>query len=405
MAQVISQAGQQKPKKDFLPIYDQKEFTPKKLDFFQLDGLNDDVGKFSEAMANFGLIAGQLLLITFGALKKSIIVKVESFNGNQIKYAGQTQSSQNLLIGPKDSIEILQRGQKYGVIELQLHTDGTWYGKSEEQLKPHLGRLLAGLPVKGEWTRPDGSNFYGEVRLIKDEGSKSRKLLVQTNERREKLERTDYKLGVTITDSMWEQMLATPNVGIRVDFNFVNKNNQQVNLPGRLYIDPNMNQVKYRFLDQSELKQEIKEKELDRQGTSVDAKLSTADSSGATLVTLAINAVKDLKNRGFKDTWFDVKHPDKGIILDTKAAKKDGITASIKFDRSSGEVLQPRLEISTSSNAIIIPAEVKSKHEMQLKIVEAFIQNDMSQGDNLKKKAKGEKNDLNKQQGNHQRIS
>jgi hypothetical protein len=502
MAQVVSQSSQDEQKNKFVPVYKQKDFKPKIFDVPQFEGAPDDLARFSESLVNFGILAGQIICYTFGQTKQSVMVKVDSIKGNELRYAGMAADAKPIIIRPGDGLELLQRGQRFGYLEFlkYLDNDGKFHGKPLEELRPQMGRLLAGLPVKGEWNRRgDNSQYFGEVKLLKDVEAKGRKIFVDTNQRtpshmealiselksrgwseasfnkekpdhgiqlsdavyidirsgespqlkmfdgapyelsemdkaykqalealskkdltesekisaqntvgryhqnekstsylvgldvtskfiakneikkiselEDSIPRERYRMGIKINEDMWNQMVNDPK-GIRVDFDFTNKKNEQVNLPGRLYIDKEMNQVKHRFLSKEEIKQEEK---LDNQSIEeakvVNEHVANSDAQTKTLKysDVVINAVKTLKDSGFKDAWYDVKHPEWGIMLNNKTAENDGYVAGIVFEDIK-LLKEPTLDIQDNpNNAVDVPAAKLTALEGALKVVKDVI--------------------------------
>lgn len=303
-----------------VPLENAKTFEPKR---FSLDDLaqdfHDDPGKFEAALANFGLAIGQiisLLIKNDNGRKNFIRSKVSGFDENGVQLESRDGKIHEYPYARISVIEIFQPGQRIASDELFY----PFMGKSKEEFKVFLEKALSGKEMYSEDWKIKGENgeprvFAGKVSLARDNGVVKSKVI----EKAESLKREERVLNVKIDDSMWEQIQS--KTGLEVNFDFINDNKERVRVPGKIFVDPLLNKVRYKYTDDAIVEKVVQE---EKQSQNVGNKVTL---TGETKTKL-INIVKVLKDAGYKTAWFDLSSPEKGIIID----KKDTAIVSIVFN-------------------------------------------------------------------------
>ncbi len=252
------------------PIYEQPDFTPKKVDVQKMlqDGLgnNDDPGKFMEGLTGAGLAAGQIvsLLLNMGGDKKPSFRrhKVVELGKDGVTVEGKDQEGkyhEEIPYAKITVIEIFGKGQKFASDELHY----PFMGKKPEEMAAHLGKLLAGkeiyltqIVIKDK-ANPD-QKITSDAKVSLDRGEKGR-ISAKINPVANELTIPDKILNIQMDELKKQELMAKGELFVK--FDFTNKEKVRVVTDGKIFIDKQLKKVRYKYLDQKQMEAETKKQE------------------------------------------------------------------------------------------------------------------------------------------------
>jgi len=285
-------------------------------------GLGDsDPSKFAEALtqvaASLGIITGSLISLKIGGkiLKPAVLTEV----------TGETIQYRYLLLSDKaekkiettplklvENIEVLHSGQSIAKQEIDAQRDnvGAVKGVSAEQIDANIKELVNGKEVLVTCIDENGQEKIAKIKFSRNDSASNEIANAYANvlTKQEHLSLDDIpKYGIFLNEAMRKELLATSEVKENYYTYYQTPNNKIVNAVWKLYVDKDLNKLRFR------------------------SAVPTQNERIALEKNVIIDLVKELKVNGFEKAW---------AVVDTKEEiKNNGIQLYYKASEGKASIL------------------------------------------------------------------
>jgi hypothetical protein len=302
MEQKVEQTQQQKGEK--AANGQEKSYEPHRVQSSALQQmLTDDPGQFQEALLRSGLMLGQIVsLLMEGDKKRNFRGKLAGIDEEGIILEATNGKQYHNKLSDVKEIETLDEGLKFASHELYFPL----LGKSIDQLKPMLADLLQGKEIyASDWLikkkgSKEAQRLDGKIRLVRD--PQTYKARLDTTEKHKVVQRPERIQNILITDDKWEQIQSKK--GLEAKFEFVNKDNEFIQQAARIYIDPQLNRVRYKFTARPVV-----------QAATPAQSEAWATIQAQSPIGRLIDAVRQLRGQGYSSAWTDPQDINREIFL------------------------------------------------------------------------------------------